>query len=107
MRLEWRQEKKDMSNSTSKGTALVTGASRGIGAVYADRLAKRGYDLILVARSEAPLKALTASLSSPSGPHNTTIVADLNDTIDLESVETKLKEDSSITMLVNNAGIGA
>jgi len=96
-----------MSNSTSKGTALVTGASRGIGAVYADRLAKRGYDLILVARSEAPLKALTASLASASGRHITAIVADLNDTIDLAKVETKLKEDSSITMLVNNAGIGA
>src|SRR6202163_677738 len=107
MRLDWRQEKKDMSNSTSKGTALVTGASRGIGAVYADRLAKRGYDLILVARSEAPLKALTASLASASGRHITAIVADLNDTIDLAKVETKLREDSSITMLVNNAGIGA
>src|ERR1700721_2048369 len=100
-------EIKDMSNSPSKGTALVTGASRGIGAVYADRLAKRGYDLILVGRSEAPLKTLTASLASASGRHISAIVADLNNKIDLAKVEAKLKEDSSITMLANNAGIGA
>src|ERR1700757_5347430 len=98
---------KDMSNSTSKGTALVTGASRGIGAVYADRLAKRGYNLILVGRSEAPLKPLAASLSSASGRHITAIVADLNNKIDLAKVEKKLREDSSITMLVNNAGVAS
>jgi uncharacterized protein len=96
-----------MSNSTSKGTAMVTGASRGIGAVYADRLANRGYDLILVARSEAPLKALTTSLASASGRHITAIVADLNNKTDLEKVEGRLKEDSSITVLVNNAGIAS
>lgn len=79
-----------MSNSPSKGTALVTGASRGIGAVYADRLAKRGYDLILVGRSEAPLKALTASLASASGRHISAIVADLNSKTDLAKVETEI-----------------
>jgi short-subunit dehydrogenase len=96
-----------MSNSPSKGTALITGGSRGIGAVYADRLATRGYDLILVGRSEVPLKALTASLANVSGRHITAIVADLNNKTDLAKVETKLKEDPSITMLVNNAGIAS
>ena len=100
-------DKKDMSNSASKGTALITGASRGIGAVYAERLAKRGYDLILVARSEAPLKDVTARLSSATGRRVTPIAADLNDKADLARVETKLKDDPSITMLVNNAGIGS
>src|SRR5260370_9585082 len=96
-----------MSNSPSKGTALITGASRGIGAVYADRLAKRGHDLILVARSVEPLKALAASLASTSGRHITSIVADLNNETDLAKVETKLKDDPSITMLVNNAGFAS
>src|SRR5258705_7073687 len=107
MRLNWTPEKKDMSNAPSKGTALVTGAPRGIGAVYADRLAKRGYDLILVARSEAPLKPLTANLASASGRHITPIVAHLNNKIDLAKVATKLKQDSSITMIVNNTSIDA
>ena len=96
-----------MSNSSSKGTALITGASRGIGGVYADRLAKRGYDLILVARSEKPLKASAASLSSASGRLITPIVADINNKLDLAKVETKLKDDPGITMLVNNAGFAS
>ncbi len=98
---------KSMSNSSSKGTALITGASRGIGAVYADRLAKRGYDLILVARSEAPLTALSTRLRSETGRSVSVLSADLNDKADLANVETTLRDDQTITLLVNNAGIAS
>jgi short-subunit dehydrogenase len=96
-----------MSDSAFKGTALVTGASTGIGAVYADRLARRGYDLILVARNEARLESLAARLTSETGRSVKVQRADLNNKADLAEVEAMLREDPSITMLVNNAGVGA
>ena len=92
-----------MSDS-SKGTAVVTGASRGIGAVYADRLAKRGYDLILVARDQARLETLSARLTRETGRSATLLPADLNDKAALAKVEKILRNDQIITMLVNNAG---
>ncbi len=95
-----------MTNST-KGTALITGASAGIGAIYADRLAKRGYDLILVARNQERLSALADRLSADTGRSVATIAADLNDKASLAKVEAVLRDDPGITMLVNNAGIGA
>ncbi len=91
----------------SKGTALVTGASSGIGAVYADRLAKRGFDLILVARNEARLKDVAAGIVKATGRSVTTLPADLNDKAALAKVEAVLKQNSDITMLVNNAGFGS
>ncbi|HEY6254594.1 MAG TPA: SDR family oxidoreductase [Xanthobacteraceae bacterium] len=93
-----------MSGSVSKGTALVTGASAGIGAVYADHLAKRGYDLILVARNEARLKSLSSRLTRETGRAVKVLPADLNNKVELAKIERTLRDDPSITMLVNNAG---
>ena len=91
----------------SKGTALITGASSGIGAIYADRLARRGYDLILVARNRARLNALAERLTDETGRAVEVIAADLGSKDDLGSVENVLRTDAGITMLVNNAGVGA
>lgn len=91
-------------NTDSKGTALITGASSGIGAVYADRLAKRGYDLILVARNEERLKVISAQITDDTGRSVESIVADLSERTGLARVEQLLRSDPSITVLVNNAG---
>src|SRR5467141_2490246 len=106
-RFSRRTRRRAMSSSSNKGVALITGASAGIGAVYADRLARRGYDLILVARSEARLKSLSARLTSETGRSVTPLPADLNDKAELAKVEATLRNDPSISMLVNNAGIAS
>ena len=93
-----------MSNMPSRGTALITGASSGIGALYADRLARRGYDLILVARSEARLKSLSERLTKETGQSARALRANLIDKADLAKVEGTLRDDPTIAMLVNNAG---
>ena len=86
--------------------ALITGASSGIGAVYADRLARRGHALILVARDKARLDAV-ATRASRHGVEVETIQADLADGRDMRPLEERLARDTTIAMLVNNAGIGA
>jgi short-subunit dehydrogenase len=93
-------------SSEHKGTALVTGASTGIGALYAHRLAKRGYDLILVARNRDRLTTLAQRLTAETGRTVEVISADLNEKADLARVEETLRNDASITLLVNNAGVG-
>ncbi|WP_062477542.1 SDR family NAD(P)-dependent oxidoreductase [Variovorax boronicumulans] len=91
----------------NKGTALITGASSGIGAVYANRLARRGFDLILVARNRERLAALATKLSDETGRKVEVLPADLSDRKDIASVEAVLRTRGDITLLVNNAGFGA
>ncbi|MGX9390197.1 SDR family NAD(P)-dependent oxidoreductase [Nitrobacteraceae bacterium UC4449_H16] len=91
----------------SNGTAVVTGASSGLGAVYADRLAKRGFDLILVARNRNRLDALAQRLINETGRSVKVIAADLTDRSGLADMEEILRAGRGITLLVNNAGVGA
>ena len=88
---------------SSKGTALVTGASSGIGAAYADRLARRGDDLILVARDRERLELLARRIGDETGRKAAVLAADLSDPGDLAEVERVLRDDPAITVLVNDA----
>ena len=90
----------------SLGTALITGASAGIGATYADRLARRGYDLILVARNRDRLNTLASRVADETGRAVEVLVADLSSPEGVASVVSRLATDKSITLLVNNAGFG-
>jgi short-subunit dehydrogenase len=96
-----------MASLENMGTALVTGASSGIGAIYAERLARRGYNLILVARNRDRLEGLANRLTNETGRCIEIVTADLGSKADLARVEAVLRTDASITMLVNNAGVGA
>ncbi|MES3100504.1 SDR family NAD(P)-dependent oxidoreductase [Sphingomonas faeni] len=96
-----------MNFTVHKGTALITGASSGIGATYADRLARRGYDLILVARNDDRLRTLATEITDATGRSVETLAADLTEEAGLVRVEQVLRSDSSITLLLNNAGVGA
>lgn len=91
-----------MSNAI--GTAIITGASTGIGAVYADRLARRGYNLVLVARDNARLEALADRLRSDAGVAVEVITADLTTDTDVARVEQRIAA-SDVSLLVNNAGM--
>jgi len=90
-----------------KGLAVITGASSGIGAVYADRLAHRGYDLLLVARSQVAMTDLAKKLESDTGRKVDILAADLTNSADVAKLEQVLREDPRVTLLVNNAGAGA
>jgi short-subunit dehydrogenase len=96
---------REKSNAmTAIPSVLITGASTGIGAAYAERFARRGHDLVLVARDKARMEALAARLSQENGVAIDIIQADLTQPAELAAVETRLRDDASIGILVNNAG---
>ncbi|WP_265670515.1 SDR family NAD(P)-dependent oxidoreductase [Klebsiella grimontii] len=84
---------------------LITGASTGIGAVYAERFARRGHNLVLVARDKAKLEVLADRLRQENSISVDVLPADLTQAVDLATVEARLREDSRIGILINNAGI--
>lgn len=89
---------------TTRPTVLITGASSGIGAVYAARFAQRGHDLVLVARDQSRLDTLAASLRAEHDVNVEALQADLTQLSDLQTVEARLRDDARIGILVNNAG---
>ena len=86
-------------------TVLITGASTGIGAIYADRFARRGHDLVIVARDGAKLEALATRLRQEYRVNVDVLPADLTKSSDLAIVEKRLQDDARIDTLINNAGI--
>ena len=89
---------------SNKSSVLITGASTGIVAVYADRFAKRGHDLVLVARDRARMETLADRLRRETGVEIDVLQADLTDARDLAQLEARLRDDHRIGILVNNAG---
>ena len=89
---------------STKPSVLITGASTGIGAVYADRFAHRGHDLILVARDAARMEQLAERLRREADVQVEVMRADLTDEQDLSRIEQRLRHDKRIGVLVNNAG---
>ncbi|HQP50169.1 MAG TPA: SDR family oxidoreductase [Spirochaetota bacterium] len=91
---------------SQKGTAVITGATSGIGAEFARRFAAEGYDLIITGRKKIIIKELADTLTRQYGISVTVLIAELSKPLDLEKVVKKIKSTKSITVLVNNAGFG-
>lgn len=95
-----------LATQPSKGTAVITGASTGIGAIYASRLAHMGYDLIIIARNHHRLNQMASRITADTARNVEVLAVDLADAQQLSVLEQKLRDDASITLLVNNAGVG-
>lgn len=90
---------------TNRSAVLITGASTGIGAIYAERFAQRGHDLVLVARDKARLDTLAKRLREERHVRVDVLQADLTQHADIAAVEARLRDDARIGILINNAGM--
>ncbi|MFT0737421.1 SDR family NAD(P)-dependent oxidoreductase [Ralstonia wenshanensis] len=90
---------------TTLPIVLITGASSGIGATYAERFARRGHDLVLVARDKARLDTLASRLREDNDVAVEVLPTDLTQPADLAALETRLRDDARIGILINNAGV--
>ena len=90
---------------TTLPTVFITGASSGIGATYAERFARRGHNLIIVARDKSRLEALATRLRAEHQVSVEVLQADLANTAELSALETRLRDDAGIGILINNAGM--
>ncbi len=95
-----------MDNIKNRRSALITGASSGIGAEFARQLASKGYDLVLVARRKERLDKLACDLHQEHGIRVDVLPADLTEESQIQSVETHIQENEPLDLLVNNAGFG-
>ncbi|NIF46255.1 SDR family oxidoreductase [Enterobacter sp. Ap-1006] len=95
-----------MANEIKAGLAVVTGASAGIGALYAEGLAARGYDLLLVARRANRLEQQAERIRKASGRKVEALALDLAQPGDLKVLEDRIGGDETVSVLVNNAGVG-
>ena len=93
-----------MSARKDKGLAVVTGASQGIGAVYARKLAERGHDVVLVARNRDRLRENAAEIRAATSREAEVVVADLSTAADTSALAERLRSDPAISVLINNAG---